>query len=249
MKKIYIPILNIIVAEMMLFFGQVHDSIAIHIINLLIIIFLIIFDELEIKMKYVLQSLILVILLRVINLSMPQFFTIPLLQYSLIYGIMFIPIYSIIKNQQISVEELGINFKKLHIYIPLAILIGTVIGILEHKILNPISLIGKIGPSDIILMVIVMFVFVGTVEEIIFRGILQTRFEKAFGIKYGILLSGGLFGVMHAGYGTLNEIIFVGIVGIVLGYIFYKTRSIPFVILIHGVMDMILFGVLSMVGW
>src|SRR3990167_1468055 len=120
MRKIYIPILNIIMAEMMMFLGEISYGIGLHTINLLIIILLVIFDKSEIRIKHVLQSLILVILLRMVSISMPQFFTTVLLQYSLIYGIMFIPIYSTINSQQISAKDLGISFRKIYIYIPLA---------------------------------------------------------------------------------------------------------------------------------
>ena len=53
---------------------------------------------LNLDIKNVLQGLILVALLRVVSLSMPQFFTTVLLQYPLTYGVMFIPIYNIVKN-------------------------------------------------------------------------------------------------------------------------------------------------------
>jgi membrane protease YdiL (CAAX protease family) len=93
------------------------------------------------------------------------------------------------------------------------------------------------------MLTIVMFVFVGAVEELIFRCILQTRLEKALGLKSGILLSGALFGIMHSSYGILNEILFASIFGIILGFIFQRTRSFPFILLIHGCANVLLFGI------
>ncbi len=246
-KEVYLPIFGIIAGELIMFYGQIFLGLEIHIINLLLITYIIIFGGLTIKEKNVLQSLTLLTILRMINLSMPQFFTAALLQYSLIYGIMFVPIYLTIKNQQISYKELGINFSRLYYYVPLAILIGVVTAIVEYYILNPTALIQKIRHSDIILISIVMFIFVGIVEEIIFRSILQTRIEKILGTRYGILLGGSIFGIMHASYGMLNEILFVTVLGIVLGYIFHKTKNLPFIVSIRGVTNMTLFGILPII--
>lgn len=250
MKKwTYVPILGLIAGELLIFNGNIYSGFGIHIINLLFITLLIIFGNLNLDIKNVLQGLILVTLLRVVNLSMPQFFTTTLLQYPLIYGVMFIPIYNTIKNQQISSKELGINFDKLHIYLPMAILIGTIMAIIEYRIISPVALIDNIRFSNIALIAIIMIVFIGTVEEIIFRPILQTRLAKIFGLRYGILLSGAIFGIMHSTYGILNEILFATIFGIILGYIFHKTKSLPFTGTIHGVTNIMLFGILPLLKW
>ena len=245
MKKVYFPIINIIIAEIMIFFSMIYYGFGLHMLNLFIIMYLIV-RESEINIRYVLQSLILVILLRIIGVSIPQFFNTDLLRYPLIYGVMFLPIFYVIKSQQISNAELGITFRKIYLYLPLAIIIGTIIGTIEYKILNPVPLI-KMSLSNIILLSIIMFVFIGTVEEIIFRSILQTRLEKIFSPNQGVLLSGIMFGITHSGYGIIGEIVFAIVIGITLGYIFVKTRNIVFMIAVHGIANIILFGILQMV--
>lgn len=250
MKKwTYIPILSLIAGELLIFNGNIFPGLGIHIINLLALIFLIIFGNLSLDIKNVLQGLILVTLLRVVNLSMPQFFTTTLLQYPLIYGAMFIPIYNVVKNQQISSRELGINFNKFYMYLPIAILIGIVVAIVEYRIISPIALIDNLRFSNIALITIIMIVFIGTVEEIIFGPILQTRLAKVFGLRYGILLTGVMFGIMHSTYGIVNEILFATIFGIILGYIFQKTKSLPFTVSILGVTNIMLFGILPLLRW
>lgn len=243
-KEISIPILGIMAGELIMFSGQILTGLGIHIVNFLAIILIIIFGKLPLKEKNVLQSLTLLILLRMINLSMPQFFTSTLTQYPLIYGIMFLPIYMVIKNQQISSNDIGINFRKLYIYIPIAIGIGIIAAIVEHRIIDPIGLIEKIRFSDIALMSIVMFAFIGITEELIFRSILQTRLEKILGLRYGLLLTGAIFGMMHVSYGILDEILFAIIFGVVIGYIFQKTQNLLLVTSIHGTANVALFGIL-----
>jgi len=246
-KDIYIPVLGIAAGELMMLFGHVYLSLAVHIINLQGITLLLIFSNSPSPTKNILQSLVLLLLMRIINLAMPQFFTTTLMWYPLVYGVMFLPIYSIIQNQQISSREIGIDFKNLHIYLPAAILIGAAVALAEYNILYPKSLIDNIKPHNVALIIIVMFVFVGLVEELIFRSILQTRLEKILGLKYGLVLSAVLFGIMHAGYGLINEIFFASLFGVMIGYIFQKTRSFPFILTIHGTANVFLFGLLPIV--
>lgn len=247
-KEIFLASLGIGVGEINIFLGHVYPGIAMHIINLQILTLAIIFGRFSSDIKNVFQSLLLLLLLRIINIAMPQFFTTTLLWYSLIYGVMFLPIYIIIKNQEITPVELGMDFSRLHIYLPAAVLIGTVAALFERRIINPGPLIDNINISSLLMLTIIMFVFVGAVEELIFRSILQTRLEKALGLKSGILLSGALFGIMHSSYGILNEIVFASIFGIVLGYIFQKTRSFPLILIIHGYANVLLFGLIPILS-
>lgn len=244
-KEVYLTILGLAAGELMMLSGHVYIGLAIHIINLQAIILTLIFSKkTPPEIKNILQSLILLLQMRIINLAMPQFFTITLLWYPLVYGVMFIPVYSIIKNQQISSKEIGINSRRLYIYLPAALLIGVVLAMLEYRILHPAPLIRNITFSNLFVISIIMFVFIGAVEELIFRSILQTRLEKLLGLNYGLLLSSIIFGIMHTGYGLVNEILFASFFGLVLGYIFQKTNSFPFILVVHGTANVLLFGIL-----
>lgn len=242
-----IYILGIIAGELLISYEQIFSGVGIHTINLVAIIIAIIFSSAKLEERDVLQSLTPVILLRIVTLSMPQLFASPLLQYSLIYAIMFIPIYFIVRNQNISQKDLGIYFGKFYIYLPIGIIIGTVMAIIEYEILHPEPLVNVYRLPDIILISMVMFVFIGPVTEVIFRSIIQTRFEKIFSPTYAIIMSASIFGIMYASYGIVSEVAFATIFGIVNGYIFYKTKSLPLVVLINGTVNIMVFGVLSRV--
>ncbi len=245
---VYLPVLGIIIGELLMFMGQVYPSLVVHIINIQAISIAIIFSKLSDDMKKVFQSMLLLLMMRIINLSMPQFFTFTLLWYSLVYGIMFIPIYYVIKNHNITLTEIGIDFKRWYIYFPAALLIGTAMAMLEFQILHTTSLILDLKMQNLLLISMVMFVFVAAVEELIFRSILITRFEKVFGSINSLLLSSLLFGIMHAGYGLLTEVLFATFFGVVLGFIFQKTKSFPFIVVIHGTANVLLFGVLPIIS-
>lgn len=243
-REIYLPTLGIVSGEIMMFFGHMDIGLIIHIINLQAITLALIFSNLHLEIKKVLQSMILLMLMRIISLIMPHFFTETLIWLVLINSIMFVPIYVIVKNQKISYSEMGINSRHLKIYLLVAPLISIVIAAFEYRILDPVAIIENIQLSNIILLAIVMFVFVGAVEELVFRSILQTRLEKVIGLKNGLFLSGILFGIMHSVYGHINEILLAIFFGIAIGYIFQKTRSFPFIVAINGSANIFLFGIL-----
>lgn len=246
-KVIYLPVMGILAGESLMFLGHVYIGLAIHIINLQAITLSLIFSSLPSDIKNVIQSLFLLLQMRIITLAMPMFFTDSLLWYPLVYGVMLVSIYYIIRNQQISSKEIGLNYERLDIYTPAALLIGAGIGMLEYQILHPVPLISNLRLPNLFLIAIVMFVFVGAIEELIFRSILLTRFEKVFSQRSGILMSGVLFGIMHSGYGLMNEVIFASFFGILLGYIFQKTGSFPFIFVIRGTANLLLFGILPIV--
>ncbi len=244
MQVLGLAVLALAVGEFNIFKDHAYYGLAIHIINLQIITLAITFGNYPSEIKNALQSLLLLLIMRIINLSMPHFFTATLLWYPLVYGVIFLPVFYVIKNQQISDEEIGINSRRLYIYLPAAILIGIAMALPEYSILHTKSLIQNIRLPNIILITTIMFSFVGAAEELIFRSILQTRFEKVLGLKYGLLLSAILFGIMHSGYGIMSEILFASFFGVIIGYIFQKTRSFLFILTVHSIANVFLFGIL-----
>ncbi len=140
-KEVYISILVLIAGEFTIFYDSVLYGLGIHIINLLAITLMIIFmSSLDIKMKNILRGVCLVIILRMISLSIPQLFTISLLQYLLIYGIMIIPIYYVIKDRLILYNESRIDSRKFYIYLITVFLIVFIVVIFQYTIFNPLPL-------------------------------------------------------------------------------------------------------------
>jgi len=242
-REIYLPVLGIVVGELLIFIGHINVGLLLYIFNLQVISFVLIFRNIQIEIKKVLQSMILLMLLRIISFIMPHFFGVTFFWLVLINGIMFIPIYLIIKNQHISLSELGVNFKRPNIYLLLAPFIGIIIAALEYRILEPEGMMENLQYLNIVLIFIVMFVFVGPVEELIFRSILLTRLEKTIGIKNGLFLSAILFGIMHSSFGRFSEILIAVFFGLIIGYIFQKTRNFPVILIINGTANMFLFGI------
>ncbi len=248
-KEIYvgIPILAIGFAEMLIYFGRVKEAIWLHAAILVgLSLFVTFMKNEEVYKTY--QALLLLPILRLVNLSMPVFFDITLYSFVFIYAPLAIPVTIAAAHQHLTRGEVGITFRNIWLYLPFSILLGFGLGVGEYLTIRTGYLIPDLSFLNVLKLTLVMVFFVGLVEEIIFRAMLQTRLNKLFGIWGGILLSSMLFGFMHSGYGTSYEVLYTFFVGAVIGYMFYKTRSLPFVTMVHGFVNVFLFGFIPHLG-
>jgi uncharacterized protein len=159
----------------------------------------------------------------------------------LIYAPMFIPIYIILKQGIISRSEAGLTWKDFWFYLPLAVAIGFALGWVEHNVLHPEALVPESSILYTLILSVIMIVFVGVVEEFIFRSSLQTVLVERMGSMSGLLGASVAFGFMHSGYHLPAEIIFVFLAGIVFGILFWITKSLPIIAIAHGVTNISLF--------
>jgi len=238
-----IPVLAIAIAEFMIYSGRVIEAMEMHAILLFgLSLSMLYIKNVEIQKTY--QAFILLPVLRLVNLSMPAFYEITLYSFVFIYGLLTIPVTIAITNQGFTREQIGITFKRMWLYIPLSIILGLLLGIGEYFIIETNYLIPDLSIITLLMLTLVMVLLVGLIEEIIFRSILQNRLEIFLGSRGGIIMTSILFGLMHSGYGNIIEIFYTFLMGFIIGYLFYKTRSLPLVTMIHGFINVFLFGVI-----
>ena len=240
-----IPAIAIAFAELMIYSGNIIQAMGIDALILLGLSFSTMFVKNE-EIQKTYQALILLPILRLVDLSMPVFYDVKLYNLIFIYGLLVIPVSIAATNQEFTRTQLGITFKKIGIYIPLSIVLGLLIGAGEYLIAGKHLLIGDLSVFSLLMLSIIMIFFVGLVEETIFRSILQNRLETAFGNREGLIITSILFGLMHSGYGNINEIVYTSLIGIFIGYLFYRTRSLPLVALIHGFINVFFFGIIPL---
>lgn len=123
--------------------------------------------------------------------------------------------------------------------IPVIVLFSYPIGVFfNYLMLIVISYFGKVNPiaipipestQEFILGLFVIAVSAGICEEVMFRGFMMRAYEKN-GPAYGIIMSAILFGIFHFNIQNLLGPIFLGIL---FGYIAYKTDSIFPAIIAH----------------
>lgn len=246
-KWIYlaIPIAAIALAELMIYSGRKLEAMEIHALVLLGLSFSIIYiKNKDIQKTY--QSFLLLPILRLVDFSMPLFYEEKLYNLIFIYCLLAIPVSIAAINQEFTLTQLGITFKKIGIYIPLAIFMGLLLGAGEYIIVGKNPLIQNLSILNLLNLTIIMVFLVSPIEEMIFRSILQNRLEIVLGSREALIVTSILFGLMHSGYGSIYEVLYITLVGAVIGYLFYGTRSLPLVALIHGFMNVFFFGIIPL---
>jgi len=210
-------------------------------------LFISIFYVSLVKKDIYIVSLTLPPLLRILDLSMPIFFPYTIYLFPLVYFPVFPSVYMAVKALDLRTEDLGFTLRRWYLFIPAGFLIGYLLSYPEFLILHPSSLIPDLTLKSFVTLFIVMYVFVAFVEELVFRSVLQSSLEREFGLKKGLLLASVIFAVMHSGFGYL-ETIYALFAGLLMGFVFQRTKSLPFVIMIHGTINVMVFGIFHLRG-
>lgn len=99
---------------------------------------------------------------------------------------------------------------------------------------------GRQDPVRFLYLIPVTVLFVAPAEELLFRGLVQGLFRKAYGVVPAVLLASALFGAPHylaligSGSGRLTTVALVTVLGIVLGAVYERTENILVPIAIHA---------------
>ena len=81
-------------------------------------------------------------------------------------------------------------------------------------------------------------------EEVFFRGILQDGLTRKYGGWQGILLASFIFGAIHL---VPQQVVGGTLIGVVIGYVYYRTRSLLSAIVLHAINNSLaLFSMLLM---
>jgi membrane protease YdiL (CAAX protease family) len=99
--------------------------------------------------------------------------------------------------------------------------------------------IAQQDPLIFLLLGVLSILIVGPTEELLFRGIIQTRIREAFGVPVGISLATAIFAVIHVfGFSTLaSGLLGVSVLffsGLVLALAYEYTDNLVVVAVIHG---------------
>lgn len=250
LKKIFyagVPVAAITLIELLIFGGRLREaSIAYTLLLLSLSYSIAVMKKHEIRKIY--QALLLLTIFRLVNFSMPVFLESNLFSFVFIYAPLAIPITLATVHQKVRYERKRDTLRRIWIYLPLSILAGLAFSQVEYTLIGTRELIPDLSPTNLLILIIIMVFIVGLIEELIFRSILQTSLEEFLGPAWGIFLSSLLFGIMHSAYGTPYEMAYTFLLGGFLGYIFYRTRSLPLVVMIHGSINVFLFGIIPHTG-
>lgn len=84
--------------------------------------------------------------------------------------------------------------------------------------------------------------FTGFPEELIFRGLMQTVTRPFLG-RWNWVYVAAVFAVLHIGYRSYLDVVFVFGAGLLFGWVFERTRSIVGISVSHGLANIVLFFV------
>jgi len=239
-----LAIFLILIGEGLLFAGHSVLCVGVQALNIAVVAVIVVTLRGE-RVQLVL-ALALVSVFRVVNLSFAIVPTVTIYWLALIYGVMYVPLISVIVHEKMSRHDLGIaDVRRSVLLVPLGAVVGTGFAFIEHAILANGALIPNASAIELVQLSIVMIFFVALVEALLFLVLLQPQLIARSGAIAGILITSVIFGAMHAGYANVYELFFATAASVVLGVAFYKTRSLALVVTILAVNNIVLFGLLG----
>lgn len=185
-------------------------------------------------------------LIRMVSLSIPLQ-NLPQVYWYMLIGIpLFIAAFLMMRYADFSLQEVGLTLKRW----PSQLLIGLLgigLGYLEYLILRPQPLVSELTLTALWLPALILLIFTGLLEEYIFRGLMQRAFIPLFGTVAGVLYVSLIFSVLHFGYKSALDAIFVFWAAVIFSAITLYTGSILGVTLAHGLTNITLFLVFPII--
>lgn len=240
-----VPSILVLGAEALIYLGYVRMALWVHLVTFVgcSLAPLIVTSE-----STLFRAFLLLPLFRLLNFGMPVFVESTLAWLPVVYGGLLVATYvSAVSLPAVRLPSLR-DVWGTAVYAPLAVAVAVLLASIEYVILYPEPLIETWGGSETLTFVIVVGVFIGFGEEFLFRGVLQSTITDRAGAVTGVGLSSVLFGMMHSTSGFNGEMLFAGAVGLLLGWIYHRTSNLLLVGLIHGVLNVLLFGLFPLSG-
>jgi membrane protease YdiL (CAAX protease family) len=239
-----LAIFLILAGEGLLFAGYSVLGVSVQALNIVAIAVIVV--ALHGERVQLVEALALISVFRLVNLSFAIVPTVTIYWLAIVYGVMYLPLISVIVHEKMSRYDLGIaDVRRSVLLVPLGAVVGTGFAFIEYALLANQALIPNASAIELIQLSIVMIFFVALVEGLLFFVLLQQQLINRSGVVAGILITSVIFGAMHAGYANVYELLFATAAGVVLGVAFYKTRSLALIVTIQAVNNIVLFGMLG----
>ena len=131
--------------------------------------------------------------------------------------------------------------------VPGVFILSVILASVEREVLPSVDVLPPTTLASLVVLSVVL-VGVGLVEELLFRGLLQESLQASLGPWPGIVAASVAFAAMHAVYQAPAVVGYAFGFGLLLGAIYYETRSFVTVALLHGLTNAFLFGVFPTTG-
>lgn len=184
-------------------------------------------------------SLTLAPMTRLLSLSLPLLEFPQLAWYPLVSVPLLIALVIIVRQTHASRVDLRLTIGNLWLQLMLGGA-GFALGVMEYVILQPEPLVSELTMRTMLLPALNLLIFTGFAEEVIFRGLLQTVAQPILRRDTLIYVS-LLFAVLHIGYLSIVDVIFVFCVGLAFAYVAHWSKSIFGLTIAHGITNITLF--------
>ena len=231
-------------AEFVTYYVTPLSGIILHFIILLILIInsAVVQDEAQ---RGLWLALGLVPLIRIVSLVIPVAEISQIYWYIIISIPIFVGILTVMRNLNYSLDDVGLNRRKVLIQALIAVL-GIGLGIIGYIILRPEALVSELTVQMMILPALILLIATGFIEELVFRGVIQ-RAARVLG-SWGWVYVALVYAILQIGQGSVIHGVFVFIVALFFGWVVKKTKSIIGVCLSHGLLNIGLYLILPHVG-
>jgi membrane protease YdiL (CAAX protease family) len=187
-----------------------------------------------------LLALVFAPIIRLVSMSMPLA-GFPLVYWYLITSLpLFVAAVIMANLLRLDRAGIGISLRAFPVQLLVGIT-GLAFGYIEYQILRPKPLAQAFTWQDLWLPALILLVSTGFVEELIFRGVMQRVAVETVGRWKGFLYVAALFAVLHVGYLSVLDVLFVFGVALFFGWATLETGSIVGVTLAHGLTNIVLF--------
>ncbi len=193
-----------------------------------------------------LYSLTIVPLIRILSLSMPLSQFDPVLWYLMAGLPVFLAALVVIGPLGLRPASIGLRLSRSPLQ-PAVLALGFALGFFEYQILRPQPLIAELTLVDFALPALILLVATGFLEEFLFRGILQTTASPSLGGGFAVIYVSLVFAILHIGYRSATDVLFVLAIALIYGWVVRRTGSIMGVSMSHGITNIMLFLVVPFI--
>ena len=178
------------------------------------------------------RALLLLPLMRILAITLPLGLFPPLARYPIVGVPLLVATVLVIRQSKLAHADLGLHTR--HVLQQVMLIgAGPVIGAVQYAILQPQPLITAFSWDTILFGALIVFVFIGFAEELIFRGLLLQLASGILG-RFAVTYVALLFAVLSISYGSPAQTVFMFGIALFFGSVVRWTGSILGVVLAHG---------------
>lgn len=233
----------LVIAEISIFFRLIQLGLLLHVATMFTLFWLAFVTDESIRAY---GALVFVPLLRLLNFGTAVASEQAFVWITSIYLLVLLGLTLLLRNYDFGLQEMGVyKIDSLWdwLFISGGIFIGIVLGGIQW-ILDLETPLAEPTLQNVLLIVLVTGVLVGSVEEVLFRGLLQPWVAEITSTNVSIGVVSILFGFMHSVWLNPLDIAFAFVVSLLLGVMYARSRNFWFIAAVHSFINITAFAIL-----